>query len=237
MKNLSLIISLLLISFIGHAQNALQTADGYEPDQGAVSIFVQDTMTLNQIFYNGKVWVRSYYDVYGTEFMIADEWMKTDIIINDILFKDVKIKYDIYNDDILVNYNNKRLIILNRDNIDRFTLYTGNKEFLFENLRDNDELEGYFQILYDGKNKLYKKWKKKRVQFAVEARYDEFQQDHELIMIRDGRSYEIKNRRGILKIMNDRKKDIKNFIKHENIRFDISTPEKLIPLMKYIDTL
>ncbi len=237
MKNLSLVIPLLIISIIGHAQNVSQSKSVYEPDHGAVSNFVNDTMILNQIFYNGKVWVGSYYDVYGTEFMIADDWMQTDIIINNILFKNVKIKYDIYNDDILANYNNKRIIILNPDNIDHFTVYTDNKEFRFENLHDNYELEGYFQVLYDGKNKLYKKWKKKRAQFAVEARYDEFQPDHKLILLRDSIPYGIKNRRDILKIMNERKADIKNFIKHENIRIDVSTPENLIPLMKYLDNM
>lgn len=237
MKNLSLVIPLLIISIIGNAQNASQIKGVYEQDQGTVSNFINDTMILNQIFYNGKVWVGSYYDVYGTEFMIADKWMKTDIIINDILFKDEKIKYDIYNDDILVNYNNKRIIILNHNNIDRFTVFNDNEEFCFENLHDKYELEGYFQVLYDGTIKLYKKWKKKRAQFAVEARYDEFQPDHKLILLRDSIPYVIKNKRDILKLMNDRKADIKNFIKHENIRIDVSRPENLIPLMKYIDTL
>lgn len=237
MKELSLYILIGLLSIISRPANAFQTEDVYEPEHGAINMFTRDTMILNQIFYNGKIWVGSYYEVYGTEFMIADEWMKADITINDILFVDAEIKYDIYNDDILVNYNNKRIIILNRDNIERFTVYTDNKEFRFVNLHDGDEPGAYFQALYEGKYKLYKKWKKKRVQFAVEDRYDEFQEDHELVLISGGIPYEIKNRRDILKLMDDRKKDIKNFIRQENIRIDINTPEDLIPLMKYLDNL
>ena len=53
----------------------------------------KDTALLNQIYYNGKVWIGLYYNVYGTEFIIEDKWYMADITINGIRFDSVELKY------------------------------------------------------------------------------------------------------------------------------------------------
>ena len=197
----------------------------------------QDTSMLHQLYYNGRIWVGKYFNVYGTEFIMEDKWYKTDIIINGIRFSDVEIKYDIYNDEVLANYYNKRIIILNNENIESFVLYTDEKELQFKNIKGTADLEGHYQVLFEGKSKLYKKWRKKRAQFVIEARFDEFQQDDDLILVIGERPYHLKNRRNLLNIMNDKKSEIKYFIRHENIRLDFDIPESLVPVLEYYDSL
>jgi len=197
----------------------------------------KDTALLNQIYYNGKVWIGLYYNVYGTEFIIEDKWYMADITINGIRFDSVELKYDIYNDEVLANYYDKKIIVLNNENIDSFKLYIENRELFFVNLRGNDELKGHHELIYEGDSKLYRKWKKKRAQFVIEARYDEFQPDNDIIAYINNNIYPVKNRKRLLKAMDDKKSEIKSYIRQEKINIDFSNPETLIPVFRYYDTL
>ncbi|MEA1887173.1 MAG: hypothetical protein U9N72_08200 [Bacteroidota bacterium] len=225
MKNLILTLNILIISTLILGGNP-----SYPTSR-------QDTSILNQLYYNGRVWYGQYFNVYGTEFLIEDAWYKADITINGIPFNDVKIKYDIYNDELLANYYDKRIIILNNENIEKFTIYINDHELHFKNFHERGNMAGYYQLIYEGQSKLYKKWRKKRAQFVIEARYDEFQDDDAIIIVLEDRPYEIRKRRNLLKILSDKKSEIRSFIRQEDIRLDFDKPESLIPVLKYYDNL
>lgn len=255
MKNLALILSILLTTTLVagekpqegtvkevpeacHALQSMQYGSIFQSTRDPSSLrWEQDTARLNQVLYNGKIWLGMYFNVYGTEFLIEDKWYKADISVNGIYFEDVEVKYDIYNDDLLANYYSKRIIILNKENIEKFTLYTGNRELLFRNMKGRYGLEGYHQVIYEGKSRLLKKWKKKRAQFVIEARYDEFQPDNVLILVKNETAYQVKNRRKLLKVMDDNKREIRIFMRKENIHPDFNNPESIIPVLEYYDSL
>ena len=236
MKNILLILNIIIFSTLilkGKPGNNIAHTEQYL--QG--NITGQDTVFLNQLYYNGKVWVGLYYNVYGTEFIIQDTWYKADVIVNGINFEDVSVKYDVYNDEILTNYYNKKIITLNNENIDGFTLYIDDEKLKFRNFRDSGKMKGHYQVIHEGQSKLYKKWRKKRAQFVIEARYDEFQPDDSILIVINDKLYEVKNRRRLLKIMSDKKSEIKSFIRKEKINPDFSQPSSLVPILKYYDTL
>jgi len=202
-----------------------------------VTAVTQDTALLNQIYYNGKVWIGLYYNVYGTEFIIEDRWFRASVVVDGISFDGVEIKYDIYNDDLLANYLGRKIIILNKERVDSFTIHLDDSDLCFSNMDPDQGIKGYYQVIYEGNSQIYKKWRKKRAQFAIEARYDEFQPDNTLLVVIDNRVNEVKNRRHLLNIMSDRKKEIKDFMRHENIRIDLDRAESLIPILEYYDTM
>ncbi|MDT8402339.1 MAG: hypothetical protein RQ743_11645 [Bacteroidales bacterium] len=237
MRNLLLLSSVIIIAAISRAEKPEERMCFYLPQASPALYEVQDTSILNQLYYNGRLWTGKYFSVYGTEFMMEDEWHRADIIINGIHFNDVALKYDIYNDEILANYYNKRIIILNNENIESFILYINGRDYHFKNIINSGRLRGHYQVIYEGKSKLYKKWKKKRAQFVVEARYDEFQNDHVLIVLKGEEAYEVKRRKIFLKTMNDKKAEIKSYIRRENIRLDFNNPESLVPVLEYYDSL
>ncbi|TFH33473.1 MAG: hypothetical protein E4G95_09630, partial [Bacteroidia bacterium] len=110
----------LLINFL--------SSSGIEPSQTSIhqkTIFsskeistVQDTLLLNQILYNGRIWTGTYYGVVGTQFMIGPDWLNGDVTMNGTRFNNLPLKYDIYNDELLINYLNKWVLILNREMVD-----------------------------------------------------------------------------------------------------------------------
>ncbi len=140
----------------------------------------QDTTLLNQVLYNGRTWIGLYYNVQGTEFIFTKDWLEGSVTINGLTFSNLSLKYDIYNDCLLANYRDKSVVILNSESVDNFNLKFNNRYYNFIKLSDNNNLSGYVEVYYDGNIKLYKKWRKKRAQFAIEAKYDEFQPDDAL---------------------------------------------------------
>jgi hypothetical protein len=198
---------------------------------------LQDTSFLNQLLYNGSVWKGLYYNIYGTQFMFDDDWMKGSVSLGGVQFDSLELKYDIYSDDIIVNYNDIRLVVLNRELLDSFILKYGDENMHFRNFRDSDNIKGYYQVLHEGDSKLYKKWHKKRAQFVIEARYDEFQYENQLILVTRGKVHRISRRGELIKIMGDRKKEIRNFMRLEQIKIDIDSPATIIPLLEYYDSI
>lgn len=238
MRKLALLfLGTLVITCPEHGVSREAENDLHNPAPAVSSQELQDTARLNQFLFNGKIWLGMYFNVYGTEFLIEDKWYKADIKVNDIHFKDVDVKYDIYNDNLLANYYNKRIIILNKENIEAFTLYTGDRNLFFINEKGRNGLDGYYQVIYEGDTRLLKKWRKKRAQFVIEARYDEFQPDNVLIFVKDQEIYQVKNRRKLLRIFGDNKREIRSFIRQENIHLDPEKPESIVPVLEFFDSL
>ncbi|MCA1756925.1 MAG: hypothetical protein LC649_05655 [Bacteroidales bacterium] len=235
---------LLLLTFIIFSPESPGTSQYYFPgvmvpeESSTVDITAQeDTLLTNQLLYNGRVWIGTYFGVIGTEFMLTPDWINGDVTINGTLFTDVPLKYDIYNDDLLINYINKRVLILNREMVESFVLHYEGKSYTLTNHGVNQESQAFYQLFYSGKADLLKQWRKKRVQFAVEARYDQFQQDSRLLLSIDGKQYEFSNIKSLCRLFGNYSGDVRSFMRKSRIKVDIDTPEGLIPVLEFYDNL
>lgn len=197
----------------------------------------EDTLLTYQLLYNGRIWIGTYFGVIGTEFMLTPDWINGDVTINGTCFTDVPLKYDIYNDNLLINYKNKRVLILNKEMVDGFVLHYEGKSYTLIKTVDSQDSEAFYQVFYSGKTDLLKHWRKKRVQFAVEARYDQFQQDSRLLISIEGILYEFGNRKSLHRLFGDYSGDVRTFMRKNRIKVDIDTPEALIPVLEFYDNL
>jgi hypothetical protein len=196
----------------------------------------QDTMIINQILFNGKVWIGLYYGVHGTEFFIDKEWKKGDITMNGRVFTGMEMKYDTYNDNLLVNYLGKRVIILNSEMVEGFTVYLKEGGVTrFTNMTGKHDMSGYYELLYDGGIKLYKKYKKRRAQFAVEARYDEFQDINSLWLVKDMQLFMITNRQNLFNLLAGNDKNLKKDLKKGSKRLDVNSADSVRSLLEVYD--
>ena len=77
------------------------------------NLLSRDTIRENQILYNGKVWRNLYTNVKGDQFLFANTYLPGSVSMNGKTFKDLNIKYDIYNDEIIIPKNNGLILQLN----------------------------------------------------------------------------------------------------------------------------
>jgi hypothetical protein len=131
-------------------------------------------------------------------------------------------------------------IQLNKEMVTAFTLDYNNTIYNFRNLTTTSENahSGYINILYEGKTNLYLKYRKEILPLAVDHKYDEFNQRQNLLYLnRDGQYYKITSKRDFLKLLDDQKDKIGEYMKSEKIKVKKNNPESYISVLKYYDSL
>jgi len=191
------------------------------------------------MLFNGKIWKGRYGHVKGNEFFLSDKWHKGSASVNNILFDDVNLKYDLFNDQLLTIVNPGTIIILNSESVGWFEIFYEGNSFRFENfsLATNPPLKGYVQLIHDGITRFYAKYSKLIKPLAVENRYDEFYQKHSLWLLRNGEYHRLSSRKNFISIMDNGSGKFGKKIKEENLRFSLKDPESLVPVIELGESL
>jgi hypothetical protein len=202
-------------------------------------IYKQDTLKENQILYNGKLWRNRYYRIREDQFLFSKEFLSGNLSINGQLFRNLNIRYDIYNDEIMIPSNRGAILQLNKEMVDSFTLNFDNKTYKFTQIREDSVrgFNGYVNVLYKGKNALYVKFKKEIELLAVERKFDMFYQIHRIYFVKDSIVYQVTGKGDLLKILNENKVQIRNYIKKNKLQISKKRPESFIPVIDYYDSI
>jgi hypothetical protein len=199
----------------------------------------EDPLKEDQILFNGKLWFNHYYHVRGDQFFLSKSYLPGSLTINGKFYKNIGIIYDIYNDEIIIKTNLGNLLQLNKEMVDSFTLFSGNIKNRFINIREDSLLgvKGYVNVMYSGKSGLLVKYKKEIELQAVDDKYDLFFQTYKIYLVKDGIAHQINNKNDILNVLDEKKAQIKDFVKRNKIKVSKKDPQSFIPVIKYYDTL
>ncbi|MBE3138361.1 MAG: hypothetical protein IMZ63_00940 [Actinobacteria bacterium] len=202
-------------------------------------IYKQDTLKENQILYNGKLWRNRYYRIREDQFLFSKEFLSGNLSINGQLFRNLNIRYDIYNDEIMIPSNRGAILQLNKEMVDSFTINFYNKTYKFTQIREDSVrgFNGYVNVLYKGKNALYVKYKKEIELLAVDRKYDMFYQTLRIYFLKDGIVHLISGKREFFNLLDEYKLQIRSFIKKNRIRVSKKIPESFVPVIEFYDNL
>jgi hypothetical protein len=226
-----LFLSLAFISVTGYSKDTFYTHVLTGSDQ--------DTINDNQILYNGRVWRKLFYNVVGDEFLYTGDFLQGSVTIGGKTFRNIKLKYDIVNDEILSVTNYQIIYQVNKEMTEGFTLDFENITRYFKNI-DHDslkDLSGYVNVVYDGRSPVYVKYRKVLDPLGVDNKYDTFFQTYKIYVVVDSVVYNVRNRRQILDIAGEDKQTVKNFIRKNKIYITKKDPSSFVPVMKFYDTL
>jgi len=199
----------------------------------------QDSLKESQILYNGMLWRNRYYKVRDDQFLFSKEFLPGSLSISGQVFKNLEIRYDIYNDQIMIPTNNGAILQVNKEMVDSFNINFGNQKYRFTRI-DADTVKGfngYINVLYKGKTALYVKYKKEIEFLAVERKYDLFYQIHRIYLMKDNIVYLVTGKADLLKILKEDKVQIRNYIKKNRLQISKKIPESFIPVISYFDTI
>ena len=199
----------------------------------------QDTIKDKQILYNGSLWTNMYHRIEGDQFLFSALFLTGTISINGKIFKNVRIKYDIYSDEIITPLNIEEILQLNKEMVDSFTISFEDKVYKFENIR-NDTLKdfsGYANLLYSGKSSFYVKYKKS-ISPSITVKSDgDFYQDHMMYLLKDKMVYPISGTKTLFKVLNTDKEKLKNFIRKNKLKISKKIPESFVPVIRFYDRI
>ncbi len=147
--------------------------------------------------------------------------------------------YDIYKDEILTPIYPGGILQLNKEMVDSFSISFQNKTHQFIRIPEDSlkEFRGYFNVIYKGKTALYVKYNKKIDKLGVEGKYDKFYQVSRIYFMKDNIVHLITNKSDLLKVLNEDKAQIKDFIRKNKLAISKNDPESFIPVTRYFDTL
>ncbi len=194
-----------------------------------------------QILYNGRVWRNLYQHIDGTQFLLSPDFLNGSVTMNGTTFnsRELMLKLDLINDELLLLTDKGSTLQLNKQMVDRFTLSHNKQQLLFRNLEADSlsDLKGYVHVIHDGKTALYVKYKKEiRLRDGPGDR-DTFIQTQRIYLVKDGIAHQVRNRKNIVRLLKDRKAEVKDFIRTSHVRFSGSNPGSVAPLLKYYDKL
>lgn len=199
----------------------------------------QDTVFDRQILFNGRIWKKRYSNVLDHEFFLTGEWLRGDVNINARSFSNVMLKYDLFNDELLIMFNPGTVVILSNEKVESFILKNGQGLYKFLNYNPSGSplLKGYGHLAYDGNTSLVIKYNKQIKTLAVDNKYDEFYQKHQVFILSEGRFSRIRSKRDLLDLLEDHREEIQKHIRDKGLNVSVSKPETLIPVLQFYDSI
>lgn len=196
-----------------------------------------DTLLDNQTLYNGRIWRNLYYLVQDDQFRFSKEFLPGVLTIRSKTFNNVLLKYDIFNDEVLTPIDSGRILQLNKELIDSFSLSFQNRKYLFIKMTEDTlkDSKSFFNVLYKGKTILLLKNEKKIDKLAVEGKYDKFYQVNKIFIVSGNKLYQVNGKVDLFKVMPEDKSQLKDFMKNNKIRISGKNPESFIPVIRFHD--
>jgi len=199
----------------------------------------QDSLRENQILNNGRVWRNLYSMVRDNQFLFTGEPLPGTVSIKGQTFSNLSLKYDIYEDELLIPTVLGPLLQLNKEMVDSFSFFFQNKIYRFTNVPQDSlkDFNGYMNVLASGKASLFIRYKKEIDNLAVDNKYDMFFQTHKIYVVKEGNVYIVATKRDLFTILDDRRDEIRSYIKKSRLRISKKYPENFIPVIKFYNSI
>lgn len=221
------------------SRSALSAIIPYDSGYAKIIENQQDTLKENQILYNGKLWKNLYYNIMEDQYLFSKDYLKGSLTINGESFRNISLKYDIYNDEITTPSNLGIVLQLTKERIDSFTLDFQNRTYRFAKIQEDTlkSYKGYFNVLYKGNCALYVKYKKEIELLAVDRKWDMFYQTHRIYFENHNIIYSVSGKGDLLRILSANKDQLKSYIKKNKLKVSKKRPESFVPILRFYDSL
>lgn len=188
---------------------------------------------------NGRIWWNRNSKVSGDPHFISDSYLKGSVTFNGQSFDNLDLKYDIFSDELVYRPESHPVIFLNKEMVDSFELNPGLRKYFFYNAGINPRSgpAGYVNLLYSGPTSLLVKYVKKIQPLADQGIYDLFLQVHRIFVIKDTVITSIDSRKQLFGLFEDRKKDVREYVKNHHLRLTLKEPGSLVPVLEFYDSL
>lgn len=227
----------LSISFSLFAQEQSHEA---RTDYNKLYKSVIDEYGFDQVLDNGFLYNDKYPRKIGHQFFMTDKLYNGMLVYRGEVYKGVEMKYDIYDQQLVLSINNNNSIeriVLHNDFISAFSL--GDKFFSKYNFGG---VARFYQLVNDtGKVKCMYYWFKQRfdsnnINYLGFSEFTESEKENYLLL--DGSLKKYKNNRSFTKLFpNEIKSRLREYIRNKHINVTKSSDEKIKELLTYCNSI
>lgn len=191
---------------------------------------------------NGEMYMPANINAEGFPFLLQDEFIKGDLFIKDALYRNVLIKYDLVADRIILHQNTIEgkpvTILLNTAFVD--SVHLGGLKLVNTNeLIGKDTLKNFVEVIYDNGFKFVSSHEKNFIgTYNNLTPYGSFSDANTTYYIlQNNQLSEIGNKRDLFRYFESDKKEIKEFLRENDIKFRKATRRELKQLMDFCNKL
>ncbi len=177
--------------------------------------------------------------VTGDQFFLGNIFFRGSVTFNGKKFDNLDLKYDIHNDELILSIESYPVIMMNKEMVDSFNLILGSRIFRFINAGNDNPgvLKGYVNVLYGGPSALYVKYAKMIQPLGDDGIYDQFYQRHQVYLRKEAQIVPVEGKRNLLNLLEDKKSEIRDYMKKNRIRIMKQDPYTYIRVLEYYDSL
>jgi len=236
-KRLFYILLVCILSQTVRAQNAGDTALN-ENALNAINVYYEN-LGQESPLYNGSEYIEYAYTLQeGHPFFQTTDFVNGNINLDGMIFHDVPMLYDIVKDQVIIqDFQRVYKINLPADKIQQFFLLG----HLFVRVtRDSADLvrTGFYDQLYKGKIALFAKRDKKVIEKYSNVQIGKVIVSQDVYYIKkEGIYHTIKNRSSLLTVLKNKKKEVQQYLKTNNIKYKREPERAMIMAVKYYDQL
>lgn len=224
------IYTLLLISTLSPQLYSQETPD-------------KDKNDYDDLMY-GTLYQFQYFGQNQHPFYIHDKPMKSELVYKGNRYKNVYIFYDVYQQELVlfqeIDPKLPRYICLNPSYIKSWSFTKDRIEYVFRHLLAYRDKLPKKPILYrmhhDGRIKFFSSAIKEYEKDPYGSN-SEFEIQKKYYLIKEDELFRIRNRRTILKALDDEREKMKEYIRSNNLRLRLSRIDHIISLIKYYEEL
>ncbi|RYY01013.1 MAG: hypothetical protein EOO53_20125 [Gammaproteobacteria bacterium] len=221
----------LLLLFIGIGQLSFSQIDSLH-----LASTIDRNLTKGNIedLYNGREHVPYSYSIVGTAYYGTGEWQRGSIILQEVPYHNLFLKYDLVADEVILLHSNGFTgVTLFTPRIQSFTLE--NRRFVRMAANDASGLKaGIYEELSKGNTSLYAK-RTKSIQETILSNTLErrFIGTSSYFVFKDGQFYPIRNEKAIRSLLSDQIKELDEWMKVSGINFKSDPENFLIKILEY----
>jgi hypothetical protein len=225
MKSLFYFLKGLLIAALpcfAYGQSAPDTLFLANSIKAAKAIYDKQTAGEGPLF-NGvqyKEWIQHNSDE-GHPYFFSDDWVDGPISYDGAQFENVPMMYDLVRDQVIIDQplsHFKMQLITGK--VTSFTLGDHHFVHVFTDSTVALIKPGFYELLYDGKVKVYAKYKKRwSERFESNIIRQVFDQKIEYFIFKDNNYYSVKNKHSVLQVFSNKKVMLRKYLNKNKISF------------------
>lgn len=231
------ILVLIHLQTSSYSQSApLDTAFLADSRKKIVSLYAASIQQQSRL-YNGTDYVLYSSRDEEHPYFNLDDWIFGSITYWGELYENVPVMYDLSTDQVVTEHNRGNPIKLIPEKVDGFVI----ADHTFQRLMSNDTLkiaEGFYERLHDGTTKVYAKHQKVyREDITAREVIPRFEESTRYFILKNGVLSQVKKKGSVLDTFEDRKQEVKTFMKKNRIRFKDNRAAAIVRVAEYYDTL
>ncbi len=201
--------------------------------KNAVQLYSQ-SLSAQSHLYNGSAYTEYRSQNEENPYFI-DEWLDGTVQYDGDFYENVPLLYDISRDKLITDhqYTVNKIELIN-ERIGYFII----KDHRFVQLDDKKIPQGFYELAYDGPTKVYVRYQKtlqsKRVDYSIENLFEE---KTTYYVLKDGRYISVKSKGSVLNVLEDKKTELKKFIRDNHLSFNTNRIKDITRLVQYYDQL